>query len=254
MKKIKSEATEKQLASEPAEQSASLPLEEREEDAYHIKTETPEQKARKAERRADFRKFVLPMVVILLLFFGAGIKYARYIDGRPDIPVAVAGDIVATSGFDAPKASTDLVVKISGQVRQEGFFSISANTSMRELVEYAGVKKDGEITDLDMSHKLVHGDEIYIKNKNNPVDATPWINNSYVPKEEPGETEIEEPININKADLKELMDLPGIGEVKAQAIIDYRTKQGAFQYKEDILGVEGIGNKLYEDIKDQITI
>ena len=61
-------------------------------------------------------------------------------------------------------------------------------------------------------------------------------------------------ININTASKSELISLPGIGEVKAQAIIDYREKYGAFYSTEEIMNVKGIGEKTYANLKDLICI
>lgn len=60
-------------------------------------------------------------------------------------------------------------------------------------------------------------------------------------------------ININTADELALQTLPGIGEKKAQLIIDYRENQ-LFKQKEDIMNIEGIGKKTYEKIKDLISV
>ena len=62
-----------------------------------------------------------------------------------------------------------------------------------------------------------------------------------------------EKVNINTADLNALTKLEGIGEVYAQRIIDYRNANGPFYKIEDIMKVEGIGAKRYEDIKNFIT-
>ena len=62
------------------------------------------------------------------------------------------------------------------------------------------------------------------------------------------------PISINDADLESLMALPGIGEVLAQRILDFRTENGAFSAPEELLNVEGIGKKRLEEILDLITI
>jgi comEA protein len=61
-------------------------------------------------------------------------------------------------------------------------------------------------------------------------------------------------ININTATIAELDSLPGIGEEKAKAIIDFRTKNGKFISIEDILYVQGIGESIFEQIKDKITV
>ena len=60
-------------------------------------------------------------------------------------------------------------------------------------------------------------------------------------------------VNINYADKEELMTLPGIGEAKAQKIIDYRSST-RFRKKEDIKSVNGIGDAVYNSIKDSITV
>lgn len=61
-------------------------------------------------------------------------------------------------------------------------------------------------------------------------------------------------ININTAYTADLLRLPGIGEVTADRIIEYRQHNGNFKRTEDIMGVKGIGEKKYEKIKDLITV
>lgn len=60
-------------------------------------------------------------------------------------------------------------------------------------------------------------------------------------------------VNINTADINDLMTLNGIGESKAKSIIEYRETNGLFKSIEDIKNISGIGEKMYEKIKDYIT-
>lgn len=60
-------------------------------------------------------------------------------------------------------------------------------------------------------------------------------------------------ININTATIEQLMTLPGIGEVYAKRIVEYRTLNGPFKSISDITKVEGIGTKRFEAIMGQIT-
>lgn len=61
-------------------------------------------------------------------------------------------------------------------------------------------------------------------------------------------------VNINKASAEEIATLPGIGEKTAKLIVDYRDKNGSFKKPEDIRKVKGVGEKLFEKIKESITV
>lgn len=62
-----------------------------------------------------------------------------------------------------------------------------------------------------------------------------------------------EMVNINTAQIEELMTLEGIGETYAGRIIEYRENNGSFKAPEDLLNVKGIGEKMFEANKDRIV-
>ena len=63
-----------------------------------------------------------------------------------------------------------------------------------------------------------------------------------------------EKLDLNTADLAALCTLPGIGAAKAQAILDWRQKNGGFSSPEQLLQVEGIGEKLFDGMKERICV
>lgn len=64
----------------------------------------------------------------------------------------------------------------------------------------------------------------------------------------------EERLDLNEATLEDLRGLPGIGAVRAQAILDYRERHGPFTRPEQLTQVEGIGQSTYEALEDYITV
>ena len=61
-------------------------------------------------------------------------------------------------------------------------------------------------------------------------------------------------ININTATVEELSSLQGIGEKKAKSIVEHREKAGSFAKIEDLKDVKGVGDKIFDKIKDQIAV
>lgn len=204
------------------------------------------------KRRLDAR-YLIAVPVILLLCFGLGAQYAAYLSGIQPGDVQAA-NIRAVADFTAERYDDEVIVLLEGAVAHKGYYAVDSGTTLRELIEFAGLKATGDVTDVDFAHQLQHGDVYHVKSSDDPLDVTPWLANDLQPLDgEPAETD-GELINLNTATAEELQKLPGIGEVKAQAIIDYRIEHNGFRYKEDLLGVEGIGSKTYEDIIDQVTV
>lgn len=84
------------------------------------------------------------------------------------------------------------------------------------------------------------------------LEETPAAEEPLAPETPAGE-ETDQKVNINTADKETLMTLPGVGEARAQAILDDRAANGPFRHPEDITRVSGIGEALMEGMLDQIT-
>lgn len=87
-------------------------------------------------------------------------------------------------------------------------------------------------------------------NVNNNSTPDRSISSTNTSPSEPRNTKI----NINTASVSELMTLDGIGEVKAKAIVEYRTENGNFKSIDDLVLVSGVGEKTLEKNRDRITV
>jgi len=129
---------------------------------------------------------------------------------------------IVLSQTEPPEQSGELY--IGGAVANPGIYPWQEGDTIQALLLDTGVEPDA-----DLSHIKI-----------------------YVPRE--GEEQSPQKIDINRAEPWLLEVLPGIGEVLAQRIVDYRSGNGPFKRIEDLLQVSGIGEGTFEKIKDYITV
>jgi len=149
----------------------------------------------------------------------------------------------------------NIKVYITGEINNSGVYELKKGSRVIDLIKLAGdLTKDGDLNAINPARTLRDGESITIPKKvlvNSLTEEDAPSNN--LSTSQSGKTK-EGLININRASKSELMELPGIGEVKSQAIIDYREENGSFVSIEDIKEVSGIGDKTFEKIKDKITV
>lgn len=162
-----------------------------------------------------------------------------------------------------------VLVDVKGEVNSPGVFELTENNTVLDAINKAGgLTKTSDTSNINLSKKLEDEMVIIVYSKseiqkmNEPEIECPPCNDACIQKEDEKalldtDKEIEktnEKININTASKEELQTLDGIGEAKAKAIIEYREKNGNFQKIDDIKNVSGIGDSVYEKIKNNITI
>lgn len=156
----------------------------------------------------------------------------------------------------------NIVIYITGEIKKEGIYELPENSRIADAIEKAGgINEQADLTQINLAYKLQDGMRIYIPkkaelNQENNIkteDKTETIITKGNTKETEN-TQTNKKININKATQAELETLPGIGTSTAEKIIKYRTENGNFKKKEDIMNVSGIGENKYQKIKDLINV
>ena len=158
-----------------------------------------------------------------------------------------------------------IVAEIKGEVVKPDVYTLNEGSIIRDLIEAAGgLTPEADISNINRAKELSNHELIIIKNINDVESEEVNLNESLnaegtnsIPTNssgDKGEKNESSVININTASKETLMTLNGIGESKAQAIIDYRDESGGFKSVDDITNVSGIGEKTLEKIKDKISI
>lgn len=146
-----------------------------------------------------------------------------------------------------PTPST-INVYVSGAVNQPDVYALPLNSIVKDAIAAAGGATDeADLDRINLATKLADQMQVYVPRKGEEAPAP-------IPPDGSAPAPAGDKININTASVEELDKLPGIGPSIAGAIIDYRTKNGPFQQIESINDVKGIGDALFEKIKDQITV
>ncbi|MEC1302908.1 helix-hairpin-helix domain-containing protein [Lysinibacillus capsici] len=141
-------------------------------------------------------------------------------------------------------------VEIKGAVMYPGVYELEQDQRIKDVVQLAGGYTENADTQF-INHAQKVQDEmvIYI-----PIMGEQLEEGASSLLTLPTETNKEQKININKADVATLATLPGIGPSKALSILTYREENGQFQTIDDLKNVSGIGDKTFEKLKDAITV
>ena len=140
-------------------------------------------------------------------------------------------------------------VFVSGCVNNPDVYTLKKGSIINEAVKMAGGFSEGACKDyVNLAKKLEGGEHIVIPSVDEVEGASVQM-----PVDETKDSQSVALVNINTATKEELMCLPGIGERKADSIIEYR-KSKAFSSPEDIMNISGIKEAAFNKIKDKICI
>lgn len=174
------------------------------------------------------KKIFLGIGIVVLISIGLIINL---MNKKPTTVTVKKGDSEYTS-------TAKIICQIKGEVVRPGVYSLDKGSRLQDLVLAAGGFTSEADTNSVSLVSVIEDSGCYIISK---------LDNS----NDEASTNL---ININIATKEQLTSLPGIGEAKAQAIIDYRSQNGNFLSVNDLTKVNGISEKILNQIIDLICV
>ncbi len=198
--------------------------------------------------RQNVKSIILAFVCSLIVIIG-GLFYFNQSKTEDYSGVSFSNTSNETNNKDEKaedKHDEKIFVDVKGAVKHPGVFETTKDKRVKDLIEEAGgLLEDADTSTLNLSQKVKDQMVIYVlKHGEKPKQISDGGTSS-----SSGDV-----ININTANLEQLMKISGVGKTKAEAIISYREKNGDFKKKEDITKVRGIGKATFEKIKDKIEV
>ena len=157
--------------------------------------------------------------------------------------VLKTSDTEVVNAENGQENAAEIYVHITGAVNNPGVIKLAQGSRLIYAIEkLGGLAENADTDSVNLASVLEDEDKIHIYTKDETAE-TGAVSVSGTGR-----------VNINTASLEDLKTLPGIGDAIGKSIIDYREKNGAFRSLEDLKEVDRIGDKVFEKLKDSITL
>ena len=186
------------------------------------------------------------IAVVLLLLVAVGGLLPKKEEAVEEIE-AVVTTVLAEKTEVSTTQEAVIFVDIKGAVKNPGVYQMKVGDRVKDALDAAGgLTEEADSQKVNLAKRLEDQMVIVVPKVGEEAEEIPAGATS---KEEAKEGKV----NINTATVEELKTLKGVGEKKAEAIIEYRKKNGSFKTKEDLMKVRGIGKKLFESFEERIV-
>ena len=183
---------------------------------------------------------------ILLILVGVGGLFSKKEESVEGTTVVETTMLVEKTEVSTTQ-ETVIFVDIKGEVKNPGVYQMKVGDRVKDALEAAGgLTEEADSQKVNLAKRLEDQMVIVVPKVGEEAEEIPAGATSK-------EATKEGKVNINTATVEELKTLKGVGEKKAEAIIEYRKKNGSFQTKEDLMKVRGIGKKLFESFQERIV-
>ena len=183
---------------------------------------------------------------VLLLLVGVGVLFPKKEESVEET-IVVETTMLAEKTEVSTTQEAVIFVDIKGAVGNPGVYQMKVGDRVKDALDVAGgLTGEADSQKVNLAKQLEDQMVIVVPKVGEEAEEIPA-------GETRNEATKEGKVNINTATVEELKTLKGVGEKKAEAIIEYRKKNGSFKSKEDLMKVRGIGKKLFESFQERIV-
>lgn len=195
--------------------------------------------------------------LILAVLVIAGHRLAQTGAARAPDVVAPLEPVSASAQGSSPSARETLVVHVVGAVRRPGLLRLREGARVADAVARAGgATRGADLAALNLAAPLFDGVQILVPSRVASANDAPSSADAGAGSASTGgeaTAGVGRKLSLATATAEELDELPGVGPVTAQRILDYRSEHGPFRSVEDLDAVPGIGPARIEQLRDLVT-
>lgn len=170
--------------------------------------------------------------------------------------VASSSSTATSSSSTAKPASGTIVVDVKGAVQKEGIYTLKEGSRVSDAIAKAGgLTQEADKKSINLAQKVTDEAIIYVAKTDENISVVSQASASTSGNSSATSTSSQsDKINLNTASLEDLKKISGIGDKRAQDILDYRDSQGGFKSVDELTNVSGIGEKTLEKLKNDVTV
>ncbi|WP_194841993.1 helix-hairpin-helix domain-containing protein [Gracilibacillus salitolerans] len=185
-----------------------------------------------------------------LVLVVAAILLWLLIDPSREEPNEVADQIMEENNSEMLEEEelvpTEYKIDIKGEIKNPGVYQVTENDRVEDVIHLAGgFSSNADNQMINLAERVYDEMVIYVPAKGENAEEKQQVIDT---------GNDDQQVKVNIASIEEMQTIPGIGEVKANAIIEYRETYGRFEKLEDLTKVSGIGDKTVEKLEEYVRI
>lgn len=231
--------------------------------------------------RYRYRKQIIGLFLVFIVVSISGFSIYKMagtskkkVEKRVLVASKRSSNVKKVSTKNEEKLEGEYKVDIKGEIQNPGLYSLKEGSRVSDVISLAGgLTENGDTSVINLSKKI--SDEmviiIYSREEVRDFKVTKDIEKKVFEKcqnsyegvindvcsevtDDSSEEEVLQVVSINKADISQLQSIDGIGLAKAQNIVSYREEHGEFKSIDELKNVTGIGEAIFDKIKNNITL